>query len=319
MDFAFDDIGECGATDTADDSGMSATAHLLVELQLHGHRPFEDEPDPRPLPEDCNVRAAIADIFDALIVAFQDTRLEPDLDDLLWAQVNLFHRAESRIERLLDDNEQAQKRLQREQDGTEVKSVELERLIAEGISLIERRNAHEAFRELAATAYERQIHKPWRPYAGSLVSRRTLTASLIDSRDFLAARRRADTQVMLPSGPRIAFTGGMDCDDYQSIWAALDRVRLKHPDMVLLHGGAPRGGEMIAARWADHRDVTQIVFKPDWTRHAKAAPFKRNDALLDTLPIGVVVFPGTGIQDNLADKARKMGIPLFDFRVHRRR
>jgi hypothetical protein len=26
------------------------------------------------------------------------------------------------------------------------------------------------------------------------------------------------------------------------------------------------------------------------------------------------VFPGSGIQDNLADKARKMGIPLFDFR-----
>ena len=42
--------------------------------------------------------------------------------------------------------------------------------------------------------------------------------------------------------------------------------------------------------------------------------FKRNDQMLDILPIGVVVFPGTGIQDNLADKAKKMGIPLFDFR-----
>jgi hypothetical protein len=26
------------------------------------------------------------------------------------------------------------------------------------------------------------------------------------------------------------------------------------------------------------------------------------------------VFPGTGIQDNLADKTKKLGIPLFDFR-----
>lgn len=51
-----------------------------------------------------------------------------------------------------------------------------------------------------------------------------------------------------------------------------------------------------------------------WNRHAKAAPFKRNDALLGTLPIGAVVFPGSGISDNLADKARKLGIPLFDFR-----
>jgi hypothetical protein len=45
-----------------------------------------------------------------------------------------------------------------------------------------------------------------------------------------------------------------------------------------------------------------------------AAPFKRNDQLLEVLPIGVVVFPGSGISDNLADKAKKLGIPLFDFR-----
>ena len=29
----------------------SPTAHLLTELQLYGHRPFQDEPDHRPLPE----------------------------------------------------------------------------------------------------------------------------------------------------------------------------------------------------------------------------------------------------------------------------
>jgi hypothetical protein len=70
--------------------------------------------------------------------------------------------------------------------------------------------------------------------------------------------------------------------------------------MVLLHGGAPRGAERIAAAWADNRGVTQIVFKPDWTRHGKSAPFKRNDQLLDTLPIGLIVFPGSGITDNLS-------------------
>jgi hypothetical protein len=57
-----------------------------------------------------------------------------------------------------------------------------------------------------------------------------------------------------------------------------------------------------------------VVFKPDWTRHQKAAPFKRNDQLLEALPIGIVVFPGSGVTDNLADKAKAMGIPLFDFR-----
>ena len=64
---------------------------------------------------------------------------------------------------------------------------------------------------------------------------------------------------------------------------------------------------------ADHRKVPQIAFKPDWTKHAKAAPFKRNDQMLDVLPIGVMVFPGTGIQANLADKAKKFGIPVWKF------
>lgn len=291
----------------------SPTSTLLDELQLYGHRPH-DEPDARPLPQEQTVRGALADIFDAFVSTFGETRLEPDLEDLLWSTVNLFHRKAERIERTLDDNEQAQKRSQAEQDGSEVRSVELERLLAEGLTLIERRNAFEFMRDQAADLFEVHTRSIWRPRAGSMVNRKALTSAMIDSRDFIAARRRAETEVMLPIGSKIAFTGGLDCNDHQAIWAALDRVHAKHPSMVLLHGGSPKGAERIAACWADSRKVTQVAFKPDWARHHKAAPFKRNDQLLDTLPIGVVVFPGSGISDNLADKAKKLGIPLFDFR-----
>ena len=55
------------------------------------------------------------------------------------------------------------------------------------------------------------------------------------------------------------------------------------------------------------------VFKPDWNRDRNAAPFKRNDRMLEALPIGVVVFPGSGIAANLADKAKKLGIPTWRF------
>jgi len=81
--------------------------------------------------------------------------------------------------------------------------------------------------------------------------------------------------------------------------------------MTLIHGGSPKGAELIASKWATARNVPQIAFRPDWATHAKAAPFKRNDAIIETLPIGVMVFPGNGIQDNLADKARKLGIPVW--------
>jgi hypothetical protein len=171
----------------------------------------------------------------------------------------------------------------------------------------------EFFRDQAAEQFERHTHSAWRPRSGSMVNHRTLTSAMIDSRDFLAAKRRAENEVLLPAGPKIAFTGGLDFNDHHLIWDKLDKVHAKHPDMVLLHGGSPKGAERIAARWADHRKVPQIAFKPNWTKHAKAAPFKRNDQLLDVLPIGVMVFPGTGIQGNLADKAKNLGIPVWKF------
>src|SRR5713101_2449511 len=172
----------------------SPTDQVLTELQLYGHRPFQDEPDPRPLPEADTIGGAVADIFDALISTLGDTRLEPDLEGLLWSTVNLFHRAVGRVQRELDDNEDAQKRSQKEQDGSEIRSVELERLLAEGLTLIERRNSTELFRDQAADQFERHTGSSWRPRSGSMVNRRTLTAAMIDSRDFLAAKRRAETE-----------------------------------------------------------------------------------------------------------------------------
>jgi hypothetical protein len=291
----------------------SSTDYLLIELQLYGHRPFQDEADPRPLPEPDIAGGAIADIFDALIATLSDTRLEPDLADLLWSTVNIFHRATDRLQRALDDNEDAQKRSQKEQDGSEIRSVELERLTAEGITLIERRNSMEFFRDQAAEQFERHTGSAWRPRAGSMVNHRTLTSAMIDSRDFIAAKRRAETEVLMPAGTKIAFTGGLEFNDHSAIWDRLDKVHAKHPDMVLLHGGSPRGAERIAACWANSRKISQMTFKPDWTRYAKAAPFKRNDQMLDMMPIGVIVFPGSGISANLADKAKKLGIPVWKF------
>jgi hypothetical protein len=259
------------------------------------------------------IAGAVADIFDALIATMADTGLDADLDDLLWSTVNSFHRAVERVERTLDDNEQAQKQGQREQDGSEVKAVQLEALIATGQRLIERRDALELFRDTGADLYRKATGSNWSPRHGSRVNHRQLTSAMIDSRDFIAARKRADREVLLPAGPKIALTGGLDFNDHQLIWAKLDQVRAKHPDMVLMHGKSPKGAEKIAARWADHRGVAQIGFAPDWTKHGRSAPFKRNDQMLDVLPIGVIVFPGTGIQDNLADKAKKLGIPVWRF------
>ncbi len=295
-----------------------ATHLLLQEMQLFGHRPYEDEPDPRPLPEPRLAAGAVADMFDGLAACLEETRLEPDLEDLLWNLVNLFHRAGERVERTLDDNEQLQRSLQREQDGSEIRSVELEKATQQGISLIERRDAMEYFREAAAEQYRLHLRKTWAPRAGSRVHHRTMTASLIDSRDFLDARLREKAAALIPAGTRILFSGGADSDAHAAIWDVLDRTRARHPDMILMHGATPTGAERAAACWAENRGVMQVAFRPDWSKHGKAAPFKRNDRMLHAMPVGIILFPGTGIQDNLADKAKKLGLPVWDFRSRTR-
>ena len=292
----------------------SPTDRIIYEMQVFGYRPFQDEPDPRPLPAESVVQSALTAMFDAMFEMLGDTRLEPDLEDMLWSTVNLFHRAGERIQRELQRNEDAQRNGQREQDGSEVKSVELERHVMEGISLLERRNAFEFMRDFAGDLFEAQTGSAWRPRTGSKVNHANMTAAVIDSRDFLSARRRAETEVLIPAGTRIAFAGGLDYNDHERIWAELDKALARHADMALLHGGSPKGAERLAACWAESRSVTQVAFKPNWSKHAKAAPFRRNDEMLSVMPAGVIIFPGSGITENLRDKARRFGIRVWELK-----
>ena len=225
------------ATDDPDERhAASPTAHLLDELALYGYRPGQDEPDPGHCPSPTPPAATSTPPSRRSTAMLTGTRLEDDLADLLWSFVNLFHRKIDRIEAELDRNETAQRRGQAEQDGSEVKSIELERLTGEGQSLIERRNAFEFFRDHTAELFEAATGSAWRPRTGSMVNRRALTAALIDSRDFIAARRRADTQTLAPSGPRIAFTGGADCNDHTAHLGGARQSAFEAPR----HGAAAR-------------------------------------------------------------------------------
>ena len=93
-----------------DQEAASPSSHLLDELALHGYRPLEDDPDPRPLPTSAAASFALETAVEAIAGLFIDTRLEADLPDLLWTFVNLFHRKAERVGRDLDDNETAQRR-----------------------------------------------------------------------------------------------------------------------------------------------------------------------------------------------------------------
>ncbi len=231
-------------------------------------------------------------------------------EPLLWGFVNMLHSQAARLDRAVDKIVPELRDLERAQDGTEVKAWELEIQTDRARNLGDRRDAFETMRDMAAEAYRVHTGEVWRPRHGSHASQTgKLTSAAIDARDFRRARQDRETSAHLPEGTLVAITGGKTVADADAVWTTLDRTKEKHGDMVLLHGGGP-GVEKIAASWADARGVHQVVCRPDWNAHGKAAPFRRNDELLNLLPKGVIAFPGSGITGNLVDKARQLGIPV---------
>lgn len=88
----------------SDHDERSPPAHLLDELAFLRYRPFEDDPDSRPLPSSDAAALALESVVEPLSGLFIDTWLEADLPDLLWSFVNLPHSKADRIGRDLDDN-----------------------------------------------------------------------------------------------------------------------------------------------------------------------------------------------------------------------
>lgn len=288
---------------------VSQTARALDLAGMH----IDDETETRPMPEQEQVEAAVTALFAAFFDNLTDTGLEAELEDLSWSLVDILHRKTDRMQRFLDDNELRQKDSHDQQDGSEVMSVELERLTDKGRALLDKRDAIERMRDLASEEFERLTGSTWRSRTKSKVNHRNMTQAMIDSRDFRNAKRYAETHVLLPKGPVVVFSGGVEYNDVDKVWSVLDKIHAKHPDMVLAHTAKTRGADKIASCWAKTRNVPQVTYDlKHYDRNDRTSGFKRNIAMLETNPIGVVVFPGPGTVQNVASKARELGLTVLD-------
>ena len=289
----------------------SFTAMVCEQAALFGATPGPDEFDNRPVWGEAESTAAVLKAFHLLAEAAPDgTQLADERRNLLWGFVNTLDAQTQRLDRAADKLIPGIRELQREQDGSEIRSRELELATDRAENLTARRDAFEGLRDAAAEAYRVETGEVWRPRRGSHVSQTgKLTSAVIEARDFQRARKDRENTAHLPQGTLVAVAGGKEAGDAGKIIAHLDKVKAKYADVVLVHGGGP-GAEKIAAGWAERNGVHQIVCKPDWDAHGRAAPFRRNDELLSLLPKGVVAFPGSGITDNLVDKAKTLGIPV---------
>ena len=300
--------------DTTASPSASATATVCEGMALFGAAPERGELDSRVVWDEDDALAAMGEAIRVIVdgITVDGTQMADEREALMWGFVNMLHSQVTRLDRAVDRIAPEMKDLERAQDGTEVKAWELQTLTDRAQNLGDRRDAFEKMRDLAADAYRTETGDLWRPRHGSHTSQTgRLTSAAIDARDFRRARKDRETRAHLPDGTLIAITGGKTVSDADAVWSTLDRTREKYGDMVLLHGGGP-GVEKIAASWADARGVHQLICRPDWNAHGKAAPFRRNDELLNFLPKGVIAFPGSGITGNLVDKARQLGVPVMN-------
>ncbi len=298
-------------TDTLETHSVTAT--VCENAALFGATLEPGEHDPRDIWDRDDAIAAMSEAFRIIAqgVTPDGFQLADERESLLWGFVNTLHAQTLRLDRAVDRLTPEMRDLERAQDGTEIKSRELELVTDRARNLGDRRDAFEQMRDTAADAYRAETGEVWRPRHGSHTSRTGhLTSAAIDARDFRRARKDRETRVHLPEGTLVAVAGGKTVNDPGAVFTRLDKVRAKYADMILVHGGGP-GVEKIAAQWAERNGVHQVVCKPDWDRHGRAAPFRRNDDLLNLLPKGVIAFPGNGITENLIDKATKLGIPVM--------
>ena len=299
--------------ETLEAGAASVTAAVCEQARLYGATPERDEFDTRDVWDEDDATFALQEAFRILAqgVAPDGFQIADERESLLWGFVNTLDAQVRRLDRAADRLLPDLRDLQRDQDGSEIRSRELELVTDRFRNLTARRDAFEALRDSAAESYREATGSTWRPRTGSNVSETgKLTSAAIDARDFQRARKDRKVQAHLPEGTLVAVTGGRDVKDPATVIARLDNVRTKYGDMVLVHGGGP-GVERIAQRWAERNGVHQVVCKPDWDRHGRAAPFRRNDELLSLLPKGVIAFEGSGITENLVERARQLGIPVL--------
>ena len=301
----------------------STLAAQLAQLEL-GHLAIDraERSATTHIPEVDAVEQTLNAIWSDLLALFPDTAVEEDAEEIAWGLVNIFHRAAAKRSAELDRATDEIRLLLASADGSEVHTSELEKQIDRARCAEAAMLALESFRESAAQLYLNETGHGWRPATGSRLNHSAaLTSAVVEGRDFLRARSESRRSAAMPEGTPVLFAGGRhsfaSADDAKafadSVWITLDKVRDHVADMVLVHGGDPKGIDRIAAAWAERRKVAQIAFGLDRRLGARAG-FRRNEQMLSLNPRCLVAFAGNGVLERLVIQAKAKGIHVVDRR-----
>ena len=163
-------------TETIESEGQSATATVCENAALFGASPRARRvrqprgvgrgrtPIDRGEPKSFRILAQG--------VAPDGFQLADERESLLWGFVNCLDAQVRRLDRAVDRLSPELRDLQKAQDGTEIKSRELELVTDRARNLGDRRDAFETMRDAVAEQYRAETGDTWRPRHGSHTPRR---------------------------------------------------------------------------------------------------------------------------------------------------
>ncbi len=287
-----------------------------LSVERGGSHALPDAPHP-----DAITQTLLA-VWSDLFALFPETAIEEDSEEIAWGMVNLFHRAAMKRSAQLDRATDEIRCLLASADGSEVHTSELENRIDRARAAETAMLALEAVREEAALLYTNETGSSWRPAGNSRLNHSpALTSAVVDGRAFLRARCEARRRAAMPEGTPVLFAGGRlsfgsneEAKAFAgNVWEALDKVRDRVADLVLVHGGDSKGTDRLAAAWAERRKVPQVAFGLD-RRLGSRAGFRRNEQMLSLKPRYLVAFAGNGVLERLVIQAKEKGVQVVDRR-----
>ena len=284
--------------------------------------------DSRPHPPEEALAQLGHSIMTELLDVFAETALEDYQSLVCETLIGAFHSAGQRIEREADRARDDLNRLSRDFDGSEMADTEIQdatrRARAADIATL----AMECVRDAASASYTTATGEVWTPWRGNVKASRS-TAALIEARDAIRAAKVRRHGACDPGSTIVAFRASPiaeTAEDANRIFDALNWAREQWPQMALATTGA-KGAEKLAIKWAKGKNVTVILAKADFDKHARAAPFRANDEMLELDPVCVLTLAntlnvqrGVGSQPfgpalNLGQKAAEKGIRHLPIRA----
>ena len=298
----------------------TSLAAALSALELGHLEPrTEDLTGMAPPPSEALEQTTTA-IWSDLFATLFNTSLERDIEDMGWGVVNLFHRAAAKKHATIDRLTDEIRLLLADQDGSEVRTTDLEEKVELAKKIEEAAGCYEQMRDTAAAHYLRETGRSWIPATGNRISL-GVTSAIVDGRAFLRSRRERIRDANTAQGTPVVFAGGRltfkSDDDMKAfgdnLLRTLNAVRERVGDMYLVHGGDMKGIERVAASWAEQHGVQQVRFGLD-RKLGDRAGFRRNEQMLSLKPRYVIAFQGNGVTERLVIDAKKAGIRVVDRR-----